>query len=151
MSLILLQSVLIQAFIWNVIVREMLFLAKSARSCFFFPPKPSAFVTLLVTNTIILRWFCSLIVWIRLSLFPLYLPHHRCSSSSTFEASLKVLRSAFEATNTFLSPFSFQMVTRTKKIFVGGLSANTVVEDVKQYFEQFGKVRLFYYYYYYSA
>ncbi|KAG7223321.1 hypothetical protein INR49_015677, partial [Caranx melampygus] len=31
------------------------------------------------------------------------------------------------------------MVTRTKKIFVGGLSANTVVEDVKQYFEQFGK------------
>ncbi|XP_043910567.1 RNA-binding protein Musashi homolog 2 isoform X17 [Protopterus annectens] len=36
-----------------------------------------------------------------------------------------------------LSP---QMVTRTKKIFVGGLSANTVVDDVKQYFEQFGKV-----------
>ncbi|XP_077338550.1 RNA-binding protein Musashi homolog 2 isoform X3 [Lithobates pipiens] len=33
-----------------------------------------------------------------------------------------------------------QMVTRTKKIFVGGLSANTVVEDVKQYFEQYGKV-----------
>uniref|UniRef100_A0A3Q2W215 Musashi RNA-binding protein 2a n=1 Tax=Haplochromis burtoni TaxID=8153 RepID=A0A3Q2W215_HAPBU len=32
-----------------------------------------------------------------------------------------------------------KMVTRTKKIFVGGLSANTVVEDVKQYFEQFGK------------
>lgn len=25
---------------------------------------------------------------------------------------------------------------------MGGLSANTVVEDVKQYFEQFGKVRL---------
>lgn len=40
-----------------------------------------------------------------------------------------------------LSLFS-QMVTRTKKIFVGGLSANTVVEDVKQYFEQFGKVRM---------
>ncbi|KAL1779605.1 RNA-binding Musashi-like 2 isoform X1 [Sigmodon hispidus] len=35
-----------------------------------------------------------------------------------------------------------KMVTRTKKIFVGGLSANTVVEDVKQYFEQFGKVDL---------
>ncbi|XP_028855897.1 RNA-binding protein Musashi homolog 2b isoform X3 [Denticeps clupeoides] len=33
-----------------------------------------------------------------------------------------------------------KMVTRTKKIFVGGLSANTVAEDVKQYFEQFGKV-----------
>ncbi|XP_078101079.1 RNA-binding protein Musashi homolog 2-like [Sander vitreus] len=33
-----------------------------------------------------------------------------------------------------------KMVTRTKKIFVGGLSANTVIEDVKHYFEQFGKV-----------
>ncbi|XP_075071051.1 RNA-binding protein Musashi homolog 1 isoform X4 [Mixophyes fleayi] len=33
-----------------------------------------------------------------------------------------------------------KMVTRTKKIFVGGLSVNTTVEDVKQYFEQFGKV-----------
>ncbi|VFV38605.1 musashi homolog 2 [Lynx pardinus] len=28
-----------------------------------------------------------------------------------------------------------KMVTRTKKIFVGRLSANMVVEDVKQYFE----------------
>ncbi|XP_019943556.1 RNA-binding protein Musashi homolog 2-like isoform X2 [Paralichthys olivaceus] len=33
-----------------------------------------------------------------------------------------------------------KMVTRTKKVFVGGLSANTVIEDMKQYFEQFGKV-----------
>ncbi|XP_077422616.1 RNA-binding protein Musashi homolog 2b [Vanacampus margaritifer] len=33
-----------------------------------------------------------------------------------------------------------KMVTRTKKIFVGGLSSNTVTEDVKHYFEQFGKV-----------
>uniref|UniRef100_A0A8C4Q5R7 Musashi RNA-binding protein 2b n=1 Tax=Eptatretus burgeri TaxID=7764 RepID=A0A8C4Q5R7_EPTBU len=33
-----------------------------------------------------------------------------------------------------------KMVTRTKKIFVGGLSASTVLDDVKQYFEQFGKV-----------
>ncbi|XP_039360505.1 RNA-binding protein Musashi homolog 1 isoform X2 [Mauremys reevesii] len=33
-----------------------------------------------------------------------------------------------------------KMVTRTKKIFVGGLSVNTTMEDVKQYFEQFGKV-----------
>lgn len=43
--------------------------------------------------------------------------------------------------NPLSSSLLFQMVTRTKKIFVGGLSANTVVEDVKQYFEQFGKVR----------
>lgn len=34
----------------------------------------------------------------------------------------------------------FQMVTRTKKIFVGGLSAPTTLEDVKNYFEQFGPV-----------
>ena len=33
-----------------------------------------------------------------------------------------------------------QMVTRTKKIFVGGLSAPSTLEDVKNYFEQFGKV-----------
>ena len=34
----------------------------------------------------------------------------------------------------------FQMVTRTKKIFVGGLSAPSTLEDVKNYFEQFGRV-----------
>lgn len=32
------------------------------------------------------------------------------------------------------------MVTRTKKIFVGGLSAETSSEDVKAYFGQYGKV-----------
>ena len=32
------------------------------------------------------------------------------------------------------------MVTKTKKIFVGGLSSTSTVEDVKGYFEQFGKV-----------
>ena len=32
------------------------------------------------------------------------------------------------------------MVTRTKKIFVGGLSAPSTLEDVKNYFEQFGRV-----------
>ena len=30
---------------------------------------------------------------------------------------------------------------RTKKIFVGGLSATTSLEDVKAYFEQFSKVK----------
>ena len=34
------------------------------------------------------------------------------------------------------------MVTRTKKIFVGGLSAPSTLEDVKNYFEQFGRVSL---------
>ncbi|XP_014368095.1 RNA-binding protein Musashi homolog Rbp6 isoform X3 [Papilio machaon] len=33
-----------------------------------------------------------------------------------------------------------RMVTRTKKIFVGGLSAPTTLEDVKNYFEQFGPI-----------
>jgi RNA-binding protein Musashi len=33
-----------------------------------------------------------------------------------------------------------KMVTRTKKIFVGGLSAPTTLEDVKNYFEQFGHI-----------
>lgn len=33
-----------------------------------------------------------------------------------------------------------QMVTRTKKVFVGGLSAPTTLEDVKNYFLQFGRV-----------
>ncbi|CAG4908743.1 unnamed protein product [Colias eurytheme] len=32
------------------------------------------------------------------------------------------------------------MVTRTKKIFVGGLSAPTTLEDVKNYFEQYGPI-----------
>jgi len=33
-----------------------------------------------------------------------------------------------------------KMVTRTKKIFVGGLSAPSTVEDVRNYFGQFGKI-----------
>jgi len=33
-----------------------------------------------------------------------------------------------------------KMVTRTKKIFVGGLSAPSTLEDVKNYFEQFGAI-----------
>lgn len=32
------------------------------------------------------------------------------------------------------------MVTRTKKVFVGGLSAPTTIEDIKNYFQQFGRV-----------
>ncbi|XP_076364280.1 RNA-binding protein Musashi homolog Rbp6-like isoform X5 [Tachypleus tridentatus] len=33
-----------------------------------------------------------------------------------------------------------KMVTRTKKIFVGGLSAPTTLEDVKNYFQQYGRI-----------
>ena len=33
------------------------------------------------------------------------------------------------------------MVTKTKKIFVGGLSAATLLEEVKAYFQRFGEVR----------
>ncbi|XP_063107332.1 RNA-binding protein Musashi homolog 2 isoform X11 [Cavia porcellus] len=50
------------------------------------------------------------------------------------------LRVQLEKSHSKSLGFVTDMVTRTKKIFVGGLSANTVVEDVKQYFEQFGKV-----------
>ncbi|KAJ9591322.1 hypothetical protein L9F63_002135, partial [Diploptera punctata] len=39
-------------------------------------------------------------------------------------------------------PGRANMVTRTKKIFVGGLSAPTTLEDVKNYFEQFGPHQL---------
>ena len=35
------------------------------------------------------------------------------------------------------------MVTRTKKIFVGGLSAATTLEEVKAYFNRFGEVSRF--------
>ena len=35
---------------------------------------------------------------------------------------------------------SWMQVMRTKKIFVGGLSATTSLEDIKAYFEQFSKV-----------
>jgi len=35
-----------------------------------------------------------------------------------------------------------EMVTRTKKVFVGGLSAPTTLEDVKNYFQQFGRVSI---------
>lgn len=33
-----------------------------------------------------------------------------------------------------------KMVTKTKKVFIGGLSANSSVEDMKTYFSQFGKI-----------
>ena len=35
-----------------------------------------------------------------------------------------------------------KMVTRTKKIFVGGLSTTTTLEEVKTYFTKFGEVNL---------
>ena len=34
-----------------------------------------------------------------------------------------------------------KLVMRTKKIFVGGLSATTSLEDIKAYFEQFSAVK----------
>ena len=37
--------------------------------------------------------------------------------------------------------FSLQMVTRTKKIFVGGLSTTTTLDEVRGYFAKFGEVR----------
>ena len=33
------------------------------------------------------------------------------------------------------------MVTRTKKIFVGGLSTTTTLEEVRAYFSKFGEVK----------
>ena len=36
--------------------------------------------------------------------------------------------------------FLCQMVTRTKKIFVGGLSTTTTLEEVRTYFSKFGEV-----------
>ena len=42
----------------------------------------------------------------------------------------------------FLCVFvSFQMVTKTKKVFIGGLSSNTNEDDMRTHFEEFGTVR----------
>ncbi|VDK45241.1 unnamed protein product [Gongylonema pulchrum] len=32
------------------------------------------------------------------------------------------------------------MIIKTKKVFIGGLSASSTLEDMKNYFEQYGKV-----------
>ncbi|KAL3228111.1 hypothetical protein MRX96_004029 [Rhipicephalus microplus] len=42
--------------------------------------------------------------------------------------------------NSYLAYAFEEMVTRTKKVFVGGLSAPTTLEDVKNYFQQFGRI-----------
>ncbi|XP_077895128.1 RNA-binding protein Musashi homolog 1 isoform X2 [Ictidomys tridecemlineatus] len=75
-------------------------------------------------------------------------PHRSCISHNGSRPGLSMFVSmAGVSRNTQIDPkVAFprraqpKMVTRTKKIFVGGLSVNTTVEDVKQYFEQFGKV-----------
>nr|XP_045369745.1 RNA-binding protein Musashi homolog 2 isoform X9 [Camelus bactrianus] len=66
-------------------------------------------------------------------------PHHELDSK-TIDPKVAFPRRAQPKEYGIFDVIDEQMVTRTKKIFVGGLSANTVVEDVKQYFEQFGKV-----------
>ena len=38
--------------------------------------------------------------------------------------------------------FSLQMVTRTKKIFVGGLSTTTTLDEVRGYFAKFGEAKI---------
>ncbi|KAK3793880.1 hypothetical protein RRG08_033457 [Elysia crispata] len=38
-------------------------------------------------------------------------------------------------------PTSSELVTKTKKIFIGGLSSTTTIEDCKKYFSQYGKTR----------
>lgn len=46
------------------------------------------------------------------------------------------------ATHQPIFHWMIQMVTRTKKVFVGGLSAQTTLDDVRAYFEQFGLVSI---------
>ncbi|CAH0720673.1 unnamed protein product, partial [Brenthis ino] len=53
-------------------------------------------------------------------------------------ATARVLLQPISEPDPNLTPL--RMVTRTKKIFVGGLSAPTTLEDVKNYFEQFGPI-----------
>ncbi|XP_076303671.1 RNA-binding protein 6 isoform X7 [Lasioglossum baleicum] len=50
------------------------------------------------------------------------------------------VRTAHRPPGPIVLSFIGSMVTRTKKIFVGGLSAPTTLEDVKNYFEQFGPI-----------
>lgn len=137
--LILSQSDLICASVRKAIVQKR----RMTKIFLFFLLKAQVFVILLVLLFLIVVWMHVFLFSITLSLL-CYILQPRCCSLTVYEVSLKVLHKAFEALSLIIScrPFSFQMVTRTKKIFVGGLSANTVVEDVKQYFEQFGKVRL---------
>lgn len=65
---------------------------------------------------------------------------HKCIFKYPTAAKLSCIFAVFMRLLTLFSSLLLQMVTRTKKIFVGGLSAPTTLEDVKSYFEQFGPV-----------
>ncbi|KAK1893014.1 RNA-binding protein Musashi like 1, partial [Dissostichus eleginoides] len=63
-----------------------------------------------------------------------------CGTKFPFNRSSKVHGGEIDPKVAFPRRAQPKLVTRTKKIFVGGLSVNTTIEDVKQYFDQFGKV-----------
>lgn len=73
------------------------------------------------------------------SYFNVYLHHKFIKKCIELKKVFYRIKNSLHIINLFFF-FLLQMVTRTKKIFVGGLSAPTTLEDVKNYFEQFGPV-----------
>uniref|UniRef100_A0A8W7PY93 RRM domain-containing protein n=1 Tax=Anopheles coluzzii TaxID=1518534 RepID=A0A8W7PY93_ANOCL len=64
--------------------------------------------------------------------------HYVFGMSMVNHRNMGIHRATFYSALSKDSKVNGAMVTRTKKIFVGGLSAPTTLEDVKSYFEQFG-------------